>query len=334
MLVNAIADITDNAAFADAHPIGSDVFEKIRGWLDFTNASLQAAACLSLGNLSRSDEASLALVNEHRIHIPLATALASTEDTLLLHSALSFLRNLSIPQPNRKALGPLLLRQDVLPRIWALETLPQVQLASASLTRLLAGDRENARTLIEAGGDGATRLTGVLSLFRRADDPAKMEAARVVTAVLRTLAAEPEAHQDGFYEKHPGMKDALSHLLTQQRFPVLRSETSFVLGLLVSRAPASIPTVLSLVSSREVLEVFRGAISGSLPGPADGENPLAVSEPREPKASAEEGAARADRENALVVVTRLVAALEDGREGPKADLEALLKDGGVVVRDT
>lgn len=331
VLVNAIADITDNAAFKETHPIGSGVFEKIRGWLDFRNGELQAAACLSLGNLSRSDEATLALVGEQGIHVPVIAALSSSEDTLLVHSALSFLRNLAIPPQNRAVLGPLLLKPEVLPRVWALETLPQVQLASASLARLLAvGNPDNVRTLTAVGENGSTGLQGVIGLFERADDPAKMEAARAVMAVLRTLASgDCGVDVGGVYERHAGVKDALSHLLTQQRFPPLRSETFFVLGLMVSRSEPSIPTVLSLLESKDILELFRGAITGSLPEPVEEENPLAVSEPKDP--TGKEGAVRADRENALVVVSRLLGSLKD--EEQKGELEGLLKDGGVQVKD-
>lgn len=329
VLVNAIADLTDNPAFTETHPIGSPVFSHLRSWLDAPNPSLQAAACLSLGNLSRSDEASLSLVDQD-IHTPLVSALSRTEDTLLLHSSLSFLKNLSIPPQNRSILGPLLLNPEVLPRVWALETLPQVQLAAASLTRLLAvGNPENVRTLVEPAEGGRTELHGVMTLFEKTDDPAKMEAARAVMAVLRTLATtESGVDLTVFYEKHGDVKGALAHLLSQSRFPPLRSETLFVLGLLTSRSQPSLPTILSLLSSEEVLGVFKGAVAGSLPEVVE-ENPLAVSEPRDPKSK--EGAARADRENALVVVSRLLGAV--GEDRLKGELEGVLKEGGVVVKE-
>lgn len=326
VLVNALADITDNPAFAETHPIGSPAFDRLRGWLDDEKAELQAGACLALGNLSRSDEASLAFVNERVLHAPLVKALEGAEESLILHSALSFLRNLAIPPKNRAVLGPLLLREGVLPRIWALETLPQVQLAAASLTRLLVvGNTENVGILLtpSEAEPHRTYLHGVMDLFDRTDDPAKMEAARAVLATLRTLAtADPGPESldaEKAYRDHPGLEKPIAHLLTQAQFPPLRSETFFVLGLLTSRSPAAIPMILRLLSQEEVLGVFKGGIQGSLPDARE-ENPLEV-RPRDPK----EGAQRADRENCLVVVSGVRG--EVGDEGARGELEGLMKEG-------
>ncbi|SPO07513.1 uncharacterized protein DNG_10207 [Cephalotrichum gorgonifer] len=339
VLINAIADLTDNPSFASTHPVGSPIFSSLRAWLDSPITSLQAAACLSLGNLSRSDEASLAFVAEHDMHTPLIAALAGTTDTLLLHSALSFLKNLAIPPHNKAILGPPLLAPSVLPRIWGLETLPQVQLASASLTRLLlVGNPSNAQILTSPipPSTSESHLNGLVSLFERTDDPAKMEAARAILATLRTLASTPdpealEAHSPySFEENKAGIASAVTHLLTQTRFPPVRSEALFVLGLLATRSPASVPAVLHLVSSADVLGVFRAAIAGSLPEAEEEPNPLAVSEPRDPKGK--EGGVRADRENCLVIVARLVKYLEaESDGGQKGELEDLLREGGVAL---
>src|SRR5690606_25379818 len=100
--------------------------------------SLRSAACLALGNLSRSDETSIALVDTHLAHVPLIELIGdpATSDPQVLHSALSFLKNLAIPAMNKPVLGDLL-SPGCLPRIFSLDTLPQVQYAAVSLARLL-----------------------------------------------------------------------------------------------------------------------------------------------------------------------------------------------------
>lgn len=265
-------------------------------------------------------------MNERSLHVPLVKALEGAEESLLLHSALSFLRNLAIPPKNRGVLGPLLLRECVLPRIWALETLPQVHLAAASLTRLLVvGNTDNVGILLTPSETEPHRtyLHGVMDLFDKTDDPAKMEAARAVLATLRTLAtADPgpgSLDAERAYRDHPGLEGPVAHLLTQEKFPPLRSETFFVLGLLTSRSPASIPMILGLLSQTEVLEVVRGGIRGSLPEARE-ENPLEVA-PRDPK----EGAQRADRENCLVVVSGVRGEVGDGKL--YEELGELMKEG-------
>lgn len=268
-------------------------------------------------------------MSERSLHVPLVKALENTEDSLLLHSALSFLRNLAIPTKNRGVLGPMLLKKGVLPRIWGLETLPQVQLAAASLTRLLVvGNTENVELLLAPSESSRTYLHGVMDLFEKTDDPAKMETARAILATLRTLATldpGPDSiDAERVYRDHEGLEKPISHLLTQQQFPPLRSETFFVLGLLTSRSPASVPMIMHLLGQKEIVEVFRGAIQGSLPE-AKQENMLEV-EPRDPRA---EGALRADRENCLVVISGVKGEGGDGRvKGElEGELEGLMLEG-------
>lgn len=253
--------------------------------------------------------------------------LEGTEDSLPLHSALSFLRNLAIPPKNRGVLGPMLLKEGVLPRIWELETLPQVQLAAASVTRLLVvGNKDNVVILLTPLKDGSDRtyLHGVIGLFSRTDDPAKMEAARAVLAALRTLATTDPGpgsiDVERVYRDHLDLEPPITHLLTQEQFPPLRSETFFVLGLLTSRSPEAIPMIQRLLAHREVLGLVKAGIQGSLPE-AKEVNPLEV-KPRDPRG---EGALRADRENCLVMVSGVRGAVED--EGLKVELEGLMKEG-------
>lgn len=197
-LLNMLADLSAHELFAAYHPVSSPAVQILLSWLSGPNVS---AACLALGNLSRSDAVALALVQEHKAHAPLTAMLSDStvQDSQILHGSLSFLKNLAIPTDNKPLLGELL-SPGCVPRICAMETLPQVHFAAASLTRLLLVNcQDNVRRLC-APLKGAsptpegpvTSLHGLLDLFRRSDaEPTRLESARAVAALCRVLHSTP-----------------------------------------------------------------------------------------------------------------------------------------------
>ncbi|KAH8179123.1 Armadillo [Sarocladium implicatum] len=197
-LLNMLADLSAHESFTAYHPLSSPTVQILLSWLSGPNI---AAACLALGNLSRSDAVALALVQEHKAHVPLTVLLSDStvQDSQILHGSLSFLKNLAIPTDNKPVLGELL-SPGCVPRIYSLETLPQVHFAAASLTRLLLVNcQDNVRRLcaplagVSPGSEGpVTSLQGLLGLFKRSDaEPTRLEAARAVAALCRVLHSTP-----------------------------------------------------------------------------------------------------------------------------------------------
>ena len=100
------ADISDIPDFRATYPLDSKTVQTLVDWLASANLpNLQAAACLALGNLSRSDESSTALLP--RVQDPLIDILtraipptlqprdvkAPAPPLQLTHAALHFLKN-------------------------------------------------------------------------------------------------------------------------------------------------------------------------------------------------------------------------------------------------
>ncbi len=307
--VQILADVSALAAFPRLYPLDSPVAQTLQSWLHSSSSSsngssqtatdLVAAACMALGNLARSDEASIYLVREAQIHMPLIDLLASNGPSaaagqqqqqqlsaLQLHAVLSFLKNLAIPAANKPALGGLLdVPASILPRVWsaATDAQTQTQFAAVSLARLLVVScAPNVRRLCaplspdpSSPAHDRSNLHVLMALLDRTNaEPTKLEAARAVAAVCRVLhsAGEREGDDSGdtvfaaswrarFYQAHLDITNALMLLVTQTRFPALRSEAWFVLALM-SRADDGARLVLRALQPYETCRALVEAVSG------------------------------------------------------------------------
>lgn len=289
-LLNSLADISGHDAFPAHHPLDSSVPQTLLAWLKGANPALRTAACIAVGNLSRSDQASTDLVQKHSAHEPLTAVVAdpATSDQQVLHAVLSFLKNLAIPAANKPLLGGLL-DPTCLPRMYALDTSPQVQFSAVSLTRLLITNcPENARRICKTStgsgdGDDATIADSIVSLFSRSDaEPTRMESARSILALCRALhsgsspkvvlqdwhtdsssssspASSFEEKRSAFYQKHAFSKP-LSFLVAQEKWPTMRSEALFVLALMCRSEDGS-KAVLSILdddNTKVITELVTG----------------------------------------------------------------------------
>ncbi|KAL2882777.1 hypothetical protein SGCOL_001989 [Colletotrichum sp. CLE4] len=406
--VQILADVSYADDFSLHHPIGSPVLDTLHSWLATTNTHLQSAACLCLGNVARSDEASYALVKSHAVHVPLTALLATATDTMLLHAALSFCKNLAIPSQNKPVLGDAgLFSPDILPRIWSLDVNPQIQFTAVSLTRLLlVNTPTNVRRLCAplspdplSPSHETTHLHRLLDMVSRTDaEHTKTEAARAAAAVCRVLHTAPippilpdwdpsedgyvfrpekplsptavaEAEGDGgakrrekFYRRHPGLNKALAFLVTQTKFPVLRSEAWFVFALMC-RAKDGADVVLRTLQVPGAFEALTEAVTGrtfsgednntdqktieGAPAAGGGGQAVVISggdnaamveglglEPQQADPSQAAGMKKVDRENGLVMVSELVRRHADELPAVRrAAFEEMLKEGGELMAD-
>ncbi|KAK4155630.1 hypothetical protein C8A00DRAFT_41815 [Chaetomidium leptoderma] len=414
--------------------VGDAFLTTLIDWLGSpTFSHLHAAACLSLGNLSRSDESSTTLLKH--VQGPLVSILSRAipptpseppvpkgpaPPLQVTHAALSFLKNLAIAQVNKPILGAALLdpSNPLLAQLWTTtRTQPQLQFTAVSLTRLLLVNcPANVRHICTPRTDddeSNSTLALLVSTAASADEePIKMEAARAASLVCRALHSSsspptatatatsnkildeswtwtsssssqpppptantepaPDSVLTRFYTAHtPTITRSLAHLLTQPRFPTVRSDTIFVLALM-SRSPEGAPMALQVLQSSSTEGVSEGAawqalasiITGeeqSLDELAEGEDDDKVAELNKDKEGEEGGgggvtverlslepqqmdvqgqkqqparAARMDRENGMVLVAELLGRFPDELSGLKRALEAILSKGGeLVVQD-
>jgi hypothetical protein len=357
-----IADLSTHDLFNANYPLTHPVVSRLIRWLTLTSyPNLQTAACLALGNLSRSDESSatlLPLVLPTLSNLFTASSLPTGQ---LLHALLSFLKNLSIPLANKASVGTLLLettQSAILPTLWeTTDVQPQTQFAAVSLTRLLATNcAENVRRLITPFTPDASRtnLHLLASLINKVDaEPTKFEGARTMVAVCRVLHSNQHITstvKGAFYTHHTDViSDSLRLLLTQSQFPALRSEVLFTMALM-SRSSDGAKAVSAALEPSSVFQTLRNVIGrqngdleledgrmedADVTGEKELDNAMQRLQGLQPKQvdpGQAANMARIDGENGLVLVAELLKQGEATLPGDrKLVFEEMLRQGGQLV---
>lgn len=279
----SLAEVSGSELFAKFYPLDSPMIQTLKSWLTATEDQLQICSCVMLGNLARSDEVCEVMVRDLSLHKELVSILKSDARGAVLHSSLSFLKNLAIAGDNRSYLGD----AGIVPaisRLWGYETVPQVQFAATSIARqLIISSVQNISRLMEAPppkGDSPTNrptyLSHLLALFDKIDSaPIKTEIGRIVASICRTLS--PKAREqndeaktllDRLFSLHEGVARPVGAMVTQKQWPVVRSEGWFALALMASSKQGSL-AVVDCLQSMEVYPLLEETLSAWDLGPAN-----------------------------------------------------------------
>lgn len=369
-LNQVLSDVSALPEFKAAVPVTSPYSASLRRWLSSPQLQLQVCACIMLGNLARSDEACIEFVHVSKVHIPLISVLTTATDSQLLHAALGFLKNLALPLKNKEIIGATGPGDagifEVLPRLWQLDTLQQIQFSSVSLARqLMVGTYENLRKITRrlsadpsSPANNRSKLSLLITLFDRTDvEPIKMEIARLITAICRTFysyVGEDWSRtvdiRTRFLEVHPDFCRPLSFMVSQTKWPVVRSEGWFVFALM-ARTPEGAQHISDMMQDMAVFQPLvhlltgkdlvdykpsslspEASVSTSLSPSSsttlESTNPLTPASPEQLHVDM----TKIDRENALVMVSELLKNRGEEMAVMRRTLfEDLLKGGGEVV---
>ncbi len=349
-----LSDVSALPEFAATFPVLSPFSSSIRRCLSSPQLQLQVMACIILGNIARSDSACEEFVHTCQIHKPLITILTEANDSQVLYAALGFLKNLALPMRNKETLGGSGLI-TILPRLWNMSALPQIQYSSISLARqLLTGTFENVRrvcTHLSEDKDSPayerTRLSILIALFQRTDaEPIKMEIARLLTAICRVFTSpsqnvrDVERRRKQFFDYHPDVGRPLSFMVSQKKWPVVRSEGWFAMALM-ARTPEGAIVISDILHDVQVFQPLVELLTGqsfvkeasAIPTDSmdDGNQFEGVKSEGSLSSTKEQEMARIDRENALVLVSEVLR--HGGAEMAairRSVFEDLLKGGGVM----
>ncbi|KGQ01077.1 hypothetical protein PAAG_12202 [Paracoccidioides lutzii Pb01] len=251
--------------------------------LEEPEGQLQVCACVMLGNLAREDAICISMVQDFKIHVPLISILNGNTIGAVLHPVLGFLKNLAIAGHNKEHLGSAGIIKAV-SRLWAFESVPQVQFSAACLTRqVIVSSFYNISRLMEplsADHDSPTNsrtyLSLLLSLFQKTDStPIKIEIGRTICAICRSisqrrqqngtdLAVEVSIVSERLYKLHEDVALPIGAMVAQTEWPVVQSEGWFALALMASTQLGSLAVVKSLQSMKVfqlVIDTVKAVIS-------------------------------------------------------------------------
>ena len=315
LLIQALSDVSALPEFATTFPLDSPIIRSLVAWLFVPQVQLQTCACITLGNLARSDAVCQEMVQHEEFHKPLIAKLRQSTDTQVLHSTMGFLRNLALPSENKDELG----EAKIIPamsRLWD-GTIPQLRFGAVSLARqVINGSLANIKRLLaplssdpESPAYERTYLSLLLSLFEKSDDvPTNIEVARIVAAICRGLnspdaASDPESQEEilhCFYTFHPNAARPLSMMVSQSRWPVIRSEGWFALALM-ARSREGSAAVSDVLQQVEVFGPLVETITGRIIPEAEEDDYH-----EEPESEQQKVMQAKDRDNARVLVSELL----------------------------
>ncbi|CAG8905767.1 unnamed protein product [Penicillium nalgiovense] len=305
--------------------INQALAETLKSWVVATEDQLQICACVMLGNLARSDEVCQVMVRDLKIHEELISVLRGNARGAVLHSSLGFLKNLAIAGDNRAILG----EAGIIPaisRLWAYESVPQVQFSAASIARqVIISSTDNISHLLaplsqdlDSPAHQRTYLSLLLSLFEKTDStPIRTEIGRTVASICRTVSpkardGDEEARSllDRLYTLHEGVSLPVGAMITQTQWPVVRSEGWFALALMATNK-LGCAAVVDCLHKTEVTELLKTTLGG---GTSKQDKAEETDKSQEIK----------DRDNAFVLVQGLLTnesgALPVGYRGMLEDL--------------
>ncbi|OJJ46349.1 hypothetical protein ASPZODRAFT_151918 [Penicilliopsis zonata CBS 506.65] len=336
----ALAELSSSTLFSRFYPLGSPLSQKLRSWLTAGEDQLQVCSSIMLGNMARSDEACRMMVQDMNIHKELIAVLNSNARGVVLHSTLGFLKNLAIAGDNRSYLGD----AGVIPaisRLWAYETLPQVQFSAVSLTRqVIISSVENISRLLDSpssppstdsdsSNDSKTYLSLLLALFEKTDStPIKTEIGRTVASICRTIATPAVIEENieikglfhRFFSLHNEIARPIGSMITQTQWPVVRSEGLFALALMASSNSGSL-AVLDCLQNSEVLQLIKDTLSAEASTSQEENN---------------EDQVKKDRDNVIILVKELsnLNLAENGDGGEETGEMQMLKVSQREVQKT
>ncbi|KAF9892374.1 hypothetical protein FE257_002151 [Aspergillus nanangensis] len=277
-LNQTLAEVSASPLFAEKYPIDSPLSKTLKSWLVTSNDQLQICSCVMLGNLARSDDVCMMMVQDLKVHEELISILESDARGAVLHAALGFLKNLAIAGDNKRSLGD----AGIIPaisRLWAYETIPQVQFAATSIARqLIISSAENITRLLETlpSDPEQTYLSLLLSLSSKTDStPIKTEIGRIVASICRTLI--PKARNDDraaqkllkcLLDLHKDVAHPLGAMISQTQWPVVKSEGWFALALMASTEDGAV-AVLDCLQKLNLLPLIQETLQGDVPDTAD-----------------------------------------------------------------
>ncbi|ORE20916.1 ARM repeat-containing protein [Rhizopus microsporus] len=189
-------------------------------------------AVYALGNLARSDEHCIELVEKYKLSKHLLDLFQRTENATFQYAILGCLKHLCLPKTNKPLIGNENCIQIVSSTLdQSKDMLKRNQFLSIGIIKLLCtGNYKNAVKVIDGGV-----LSLIVSFIKRVDDPAaKSEATRVITNVIKTIWVEEDSKDLRSKLLESDAIKPIVELVCTTQFDVLKNDGIMALNLVFS----------------------------------------------------------------------------------------------------
>lgn len=303
---------------------------------------IPGCACLTLGNIAVDDATTIKLASKLTSIEHLLEHLGKSDESVFLNAAAGLLRHLATPMSNRQKFfnDPLCLKQVA--HLYTDVTLEQIQVAGLQLTRqIVTGMPGQTHHLIARTDGHIPDLNTFLTLFKQTTSTAtKLEIARLITALLRTLQAPDDKSSCetslSSLVMTPDVLTPIMLAIKQSPGPgTTQAQADAWLALnLFARIPGGANVLATSTSEDgEFISVLRRRLGGTDEGAVIVGGAAAESNGDEAPAEDTRPAWVRDKErdNAVVLVHDVLKS-EDVSEQVKDRLRALLGESEIVVR--
>ncbi|KAI9280758.1 armadillo-type protein [Sporodiniella umbellata] len=193
---------------------------------------VQQCGVYALGNLARSDEHCIELVEKYKLSKCLLDLFQKTENATFQYAILGCLKHLCLPVPNKTIISNDNCICLVAPMLnESKDMLKRNQFLTIGIIKLLCvGNYDNAVKVINEGV-----LSLIVSFIKRVDDPAaKSEATRVLTNLVKTVWVEKNNNTLRSKLLEPSTIEPIIEMICTSQFPILKNDGIMALTLVFS----------------------------------------------------------------------------------------------------
>ncbi|KAG1525503.1 hypothetical protein G6F49_006426 [Rhizopus delemar] len=193
---------------------------------------VQQCAVYALGNLARSDEHCIELVEKYKLSKYLLDLFQKTENATFQYAILGCLKHLCLPVSNKPVIGEdgcISIVSQMLEE--SKDMLKRNQFLTIGIIKLLCnGNYKNASEVVSKGV-----LSLIVSFIKRVDDPAaKSEATRVITNLIKTIWVEKNNNNLRNKLLETSTIEPIAELICTSQFPILKNDGIMALTLIFS----------------------------------------------------------------------------------------------------
>ncbi|KAI8144162.1 armadillo-type protein [Fennellomyces sp. T-0311] len=239
------------------------LLSRLLSWAGSDSEILAQCGIYVLGNLARTDEHCIDLVQAHHLEKTLLTAFGLTDKAIFRYAVLGCLKHLCLPKENKVIIGnenAIAILSPVLES--TNDMLKRNQFLTIGIIKLLCANEYNNATKVVNGelvnGEaGKTPLDLVLECIKRFDDPAAIsEATRILTNLVKSVWFHEDAEASSTSRQklmNNSIIQAISEMTRTSKFPVLKNDGLVALSLIFADSQSDtgkemLPEALSIVT--------------------------------------------------------------------------------------